>query len=117
PLMSLIALRCPWSDGDVAVTVTPGSVNQSPDWTVPLIVPVCVPCALAFRTVTNSMNPAANSVRIMIKPLVCVTDGLQLEATALVWEGKIDDVVAAAVQRTSSIQCTEWMDQSEDIQP
>jgi len=53
----------------------------------------------------------------MIKPLVCVTDGLQLEATALAWEGKIDDVVATAVKLTSSIQWIEWKDQSEDIQP
>jgi hypothetical protein len=39
----------------------------------------------------------------MTKPLFCVTDELQLEATALVGEAKIEVVVALPVKRRSAI--------------
>jgi hypothetical protein len=46
--MSVTVVRSPCSAGDVAVTVTPGSDSPSIDWTTPVMVPVCTPCAPAL---------------------------------------------------------------------
>src|SRR5687768_10997064 len=58
PFASVVADRGPWSAGEVAVTVTPGTARPCWSSTVPRIVPVCTPCALA-----TPVNTTANATR------------------------------------------------------
>src|SRR5262249_2979906 len=69
PFTSLTALRSPCRVGAVTLMVTPGNVKPSPDWMVPVMVSVWVPCGVTLAAVTNVIKTAANNVQRMTKLL------------------------------------------------
>ncbi len=56
PLADVTAVRAPWTDGDVAVTVTPGSARLSGSTTAPVIAPVGLPWAAADAATARAIT-------------------------------------------------------------